>query len=98
VQGLLGLVLGVALGLTPVAGQNNVRSIAGHHQHLYRPVIAPASQIAPITARDLVALLDAAGIRRGVVLSQALQAALRELGRRRRELARSRSRRQRASA
>src|SRR5439155_15614373 len=58
----------------PVAlmpAQDRIRPVADHHQHLYSPVIAPASQIAPITARDLVALLDAAGIRRAAVLSQA---------------------------
>lgn len=70
-QSLLAFLLAAALGLTQAGGQNDARPIADHHQHLYSPVIAPASQIAPITARDLVALLDAAGIRRGVVLSQA---------------------------
>src|SRR5690349_12769328 len=57
--------------LTLTATQDAIHPVADYHQHLYSPVIAPASQIAPITARDLVALLDAAGIRRAVVLSQA---------------------------
>jgi len=48
-----------------------VRPVADHHQHLYSPVIAPPNKIEPITARDLIALLDAAGIRRAAVLSQA---------------------------
>ena len=51
--------------------QDEVRPVADHHQHLYSPVIAPPARIEPITARDLIALLDAAGIRRAVVLSQA---------------------------
>jgi hypothetical protein len=45
--------------------------VADYHQHLYSPVIAPSAGIAPITAADLIKLLDAAGIRRAVVLSQA---------------------------
>jgi predicted TIM-barrel fold metal-dependent hydrolase len=62
-------VLPTAVALLPA--QDRIQPLADHHQHLYSPVIAPASQIAPITARDLVALLDAAGIRRAAVLSQA---------------------------
>jgi len=72
VRGLGALLVVASLGALPLtAPQDDVRPVADHHQHLYSPVIAPASQIAPITARDLVALLDAAGIRRAVVLSQA---------------------------
>jgi len=72
VRGLGALLVVASLGaLRLTAPQDDVRPVADHHQHLYSPVIAPASQIAPITARDLVALLDAAGIRRAVVLSQA---------------------------
>jgi len=72
VRGLGALLVVASLGVLPLtAPQDDVRPVADHHQHLYSPVIAPASQIAPITARDLVALLDAAGIRRAVVLSQA---------------------------
>ena len=71
-RGLGALLVVASLGaLRLTAPQDDVRPVADHHQHLYSPVIAPASQIAPITARDLVALLDAAGIRRAVVLSQA---------------------------
>jgi uncharacterized protein len=51
--------------------QDDIRPVADHHQHLYSPVIAPASRIEPITAADLIALLDAAGIRRAAILSQA---------------------------
>jgi predicted TIM-barrel fold metal-dependent hydrolase len=53
------------------AVQDDIRPVADHHQHLYSPIIAPAAKIPPITARDLIALLDAAGIRRAAVLSQA---------------------------
>jgi predicted TIM-barrel fold metal-dependent hydrolase len=51
--------------------QDDVRPVGDHHQHLYSPVIASAAKIAPITARDRIALLDAAGIKRATVLSQA---------------------------
>ncbi len=50
--------------------------LADHHQHLFSPAIAslispppPATAVSPITAADLIRLLDAAGIRRAVVLS-----------------------------
>lgn len=49
-----------------------------YHQHLFSPALAavlsppaPAAPVSPITAADLVAQLDAAGIRRAVVLSTA---------------------------
>ena len=49
-----------------------------HHQHLFSPALAalisppaPASPLTPIAAADLIANLDAAGIRRAVVLSTA---------------------------
>src|SRR5687767_11397952 len=52
--------------------------VADHHQHLFSPALAalispapPAAPIVPITAADLVTLLDAAGIRRAAVLSTA---------------------------
>ena len=52
--------------------------LADHHQHLFSPalvaVISPPSPAPPtpsVTARDLVGLLDAAGIKRAVVLSTA---------------------------
>jgi predicted TIM-barrel fold metal-dependent hydrolase len=41
-----------------------------HHQHLLSPAMIDAGQ-KPITAADLVAALDAAGIRRAVILSNA---------------------------
>jgi uncharacterized protein len=42
-----------------------------HHQHLFSPAIAEVQKIAPITASDVVKLLDTAGIKRGVILSYA---------------------------
>ena len=47
--------------------------VADHHQHLFSPSIAEAGKITPITAKDVVALLDEAGIKRGVLLSVAYQ-------------------------
>ena len=51
---------------------------ADYHQHLFSPALAalispapPATPITPIAADDLIALLDAAGIKRAVVLSTA---------------------------
>ena len=45
--------------------------VADHHQHLFSPTIADLGKIAPITAKDVIALLDEAGIKRGVLLSVA---------------------------
>src|SRR5687768_9034559 len=47
-----------------------------HHQHLFGPGIVellstPERALSPLTARDLIAHLDAAGIQRAVVLSAA---------------------------
>jgi hypothetical protein len=45
-----------------------------HHQHLFNPAnIKLSPGVDPITASDLVALLDLAGIRRALVLSVAYQ-------------------------
>jgi hypothetical protein len=51
-------------------------ALVDHHQHLLsQPYVAlhssPASPLQPISARDVIANLDAAGIRRAVVLSAA---------------------------
>src|SRR5687768_5017392 len=44
--------------------------LADHHQHLFSPaVVAAGETMQPITVDDLIAHLDAAGIRRAVVLS-----------------------------
>ena len=45
-----------------------------HHQHFFGPAVTTLSPgIEPITATELVVMLDSAGIRRGVVLSVAYQ-------------------------
>jgi predicted TIM-barrel fold metal-dependent hydrolase len=50
--------------------------VVDHHQHLFSPALAaamsppaPAPPTRPVVAADLIALLDAAGIKRAVVLS-----------------------------
>lgn len=60
----------------PASGQE--APLIDHHQHLFSPALAallsppaPAAPTAPITARDVIAHLDAAGIERAVVLSTA---------------------------
>jgi predicted TIM-barrel fold metal-dependent hydrolase len=64
----------VMLPACPVVAQ----PLADHHQHLFSPALAalispapPAEPIAPITARELIRHLDAAGIQRAAVLSTA---------------------------
>jgi predicted TIM-barrel fold metal-dependent hydrolase len=42
-----------------------------HHQHLFSPEIAKLISVNPITAQDVVSLLDEAGINRALVLSVA---------------------------
>jgi len=62
------------LFLTAQAPTNELAPVVDHHQHLFSPAAgALASGISTLDARQLVALLDAAGIRRAVVLSVAYQ-------------------------
>ena len=54
----------------------HIAPLADHHQHLFSPTLAPllateAGAPQAITARDVVALLDAAGMHRALVLSVA---------------------------
>jgi len=68
-------ILAVVLAAIPTSGADLV-PIADHHQHLFSPAIAErlstAERTLPgLTAQDLVAHLDAAGIRRATVLSVA---------------------------
>ena len=44
---------------------------ADKHQHLFSPAMAEFQKIKPVTAQDVAGLLDAAGIRRAVLLSTA---------------------------
>ena len=44
-----------------------------HHQHLFSPAASATSGATPVSADDLIRLLDDAGIRRAVVLSLAYQ-------------------------
>jgi predicted TIM-barrel fold metal-dependent hydrolase len=63
----------VALSCAPTPGQ--VAPIADHHQHLFSPAMVAlldTTHTQPaITARDVIALLDSAGIQKAVVLSVA---------------------------
>jgi predicted TIM-barrel fold metal-dependent hydrolase len=70
------LIAVLLIGALPLHAQGPPR--VDHHQHLFSPALAefvsqpfPASPFNPITADDLIAQLDAAGIERAVVLSTA---------------------------
>ncbi|HKP77293.1 MAG TPA: amidohydrolase family protein [Longimicrobiaceae bacterium] len=68
------LLLAALLG--PVVATAQTAAVADHHQHLFSPALAaviaaPNTAPHPIFARDVVALLDSAGIRRGLLLSAA---------------------------
>jgi predicted TIM-barrel fold metal-dependent hydrolase len=74
---LLLLAAVVAVALRQQAPPSNsqpgqVAPAADHHQHLFSPAINELlSSVKPITAQDVIGLLDAAGIRRAVLLSTA---------------------------
>ena len=55
------------------AAEDPIRPLMDCHQHLFSPAAARLSGITPITAKDLISLLDTAGIRRALVLSVAYQ-------------------------
>lgn len=55
----------------PESRSKQIKPKADHHQHLFSPTIAGLGGIPPITAKDVIALLDEAGIQRGVLLSVA---------------------------
>jgi len=68
--------MAAAVGALLLAGPSGVVPVADHHQHLGSPAIVallstPERALAPLTAKDLIAHLDAAGIHRAVVLSTA---------------------------
>lgn len=68
-------ILGYAIPLlvfSPVQGQS--QPLVDHHQHFFGPAVTtPSPGVDPITATELVVLLNSAGIRRAVVLSVAYQ-------------------------
>src|SRR5436190_9575408 len=66
-------ILAAATGSAWAEGEDNLRPLTDFHQHLFSPTAAKRSGITPVTAKDLVSLLDAAGIRRALVLSVAYQ-------------------------
>ena len=73
---LFALAVAGAFAQTQSTPEPNARSIrnpprADHHQHLFSPAMAEFQKITPITAQDVIKLLDAAGIKRGVLLSTA---------------------------
>lgn len=68
----------VALAMLSIGSASAQTPLVDHHQHLFSPMVlalgpAAARGFAPITAKDLVALLDSAGIRRALVLSLGYQ-------------------------
>ncbi len=65
--------IGILLYLAPGAGQEPA-PVVDYHQHLFGPATVERSRnLDLVTARDLVRLLDQAGIRRALVLSVAYQ-------------------------
>jgi len=61
-----------ALLLAGAAAACGAAPLADHHQHLLNASMAETGQ-QPILAKDLIAMLDAAGIRRAVILSNAFR-------------------------
>ena len=69
------LKIGVITAAFTVVTASTIRGqsppLADHHQHLFSPTVALAEGVSQIDANALIALLDAAGIRRAAVLSVA---------------------------
>ena len=66
----------MAVTLASASASGQVAPVADHHQHLFSPAIVELLTTnmggpQPISSRDLIALLDSAGIRRAAVLSTA---------------------------
>jgi uncharacterized protein len=53
------------------ARSEQVAPEADNHQHVFSPAMAEFQKIKPITAQDVIGLLDAAGIKRAILLSTA---------------------------
>lgn len=56
---------------TTLRGTPRLTPLVDHHQHIFSPPLAALLGGQPITARDVLALLDTAGIERAVILSPA---------------------------
>lgn len=68
------LVLCWVLALFPCKSlHGQPRPVVDYHQHLFSPAAVEGSEIDPVTASDIVALLDYAGIRHALILSLAYQ-------------------------
>jgi predicted TIM-barrel fold metal-dependent hydrolase len=67
---LLLILLFLIACLFEIAAQSPI-PVADHHQHVFSPTIAELGKITPITSKDVIANLDEAGIKRGVLLSVA---------------------------
>jgi predicted TIM-barrel fold metal-dependent hydrolase len=64
----------MAVILSAACRAGKIASVADHHQHLFSPTIAAllsksSNPVQPVSAREVVALLDSAGIRKAVLLS-----------------------------
>ncbi|WP_395406422.1 amidohydrolase family protein [Pseudoduganella sp. UC29_106] len=59
------------LGLLMLCGLAQAQPAGDYHQHLFSPAVAETIKVPPISAADLVALLDDAGIKRATLLSVA---------------------------
>ena len=72
------IAVAVAVSLSASVAHAQDAPLADHHQHLFSPALAalispapPTAPITPIGGDEMIALLDAAGIKRAVVLSTA---------------------------
>src|SRR5437016_6089060 len=71
-RALLRVLCGISAILPVFSAYGQPAPLADHHQHLFSPaVVKMLPSLSPITASDVVSLLDAAGMKRAVVLSVA---------------------------
>jgi predicted TIM-barrel fold metal-dependent hydrolase len=68
---ILATILAVLVFANPASASESPAPLVAHHQHLFDPDLAALIKVPTITADDLIADLDRAGIKRGVVLSTA---------------------------
>src|SRR3954454_5569318 len=61
--------------LLPAGAAAQIAPVADHHQHLFSPTLVAlldtTGALQPISARDVIALLDSAGIEKALLLSAA---------------------------